>query len=133
VAESFWIPNVRTKLAQLLIAFALVTAVGGHWAILQSVAWLGMVVTYSQDAPFVVALEKTFDGEHPCSLCKAVASGKKTEKRQAAKKSETKLDLFRFAPECFLGFPLEALRVPEIPVFPTSFAEAPPLPPPRCA
>jgi hypothetical protein len=83
---------VKARIAHCLIAFSLIVAVGGHWTVLQSVAWFGMVVTYSQDAPLSVALGKTFDGNHPCKLCKVVDAGKKSEKQQVLLKVETKLD-----------------------------------------
>ena len=81
---------VRTKLGHTLIAFTLICAIGGHWAILQSVAWVGMVINYSQDSSLTVALQKTFDGEHPCKLCKVVRAGKKSEQKEASLKVETK-------------------------------------------
>ncbi|HVV71965.1 MAG TPA: hypothetical protein VHI52_10770, partial [Verrucomicrobiae bacterium] len=36
-------------------------------------------------------VERTFDGKHPCCLCKAVAEGKKSEKR-----ADTILQLKKF-------------------------------------
>ncbi|MCX6921740.1 MAG: hypothetical protein NT154_00750 [Verrucomicrobia bacterium] len=60
---------------------ALACSIGLHWGFLQSVAWVGMVVNYSQDGTFGEALAKTFDGKHPCALCKAIATGKKSERK----------------------------------------------------
>ena len=53
------------RLLQLAVACALILAVGAHWAVLQSVAWTGMVISYSQNAPLTEALQKTFDGDYP--------------------------------------------------------------------
>ena len=86
------------RLLQLGVAAALILAVGGHWAVLQSIAWVGMVVSYSQTDSLNVALKKTFDGAHPCKLCIAVKAGKRAEQKQAAPKVETKLDLLGFQP-----------------------------------
>lgn len=58
---------------------ALVLSIGGHWAFLQSIAWVGMAVTYSKHASLCNALEKTFDGHHLCKLCKLVRAGQKAE------------------------------------------------------
>ena len=69
------------RLFRWLLVLTLTLSLGAHWALLQSVAWLGMVVTYSRDASITEALSKTFDGQHPCSLCKAIAKGKRTEKK----------------------------------------------------
>ncbi len=49
--------------------------VGGHWGMLQVVAWTGMVITYSRDASLGEAVRKTFDGDHPCALCNEVSAG----------------------------------------------------------
>jgi hypothetical protein len=76
------------------VAMALVLAVGGHWAVLQTAAWVGMVISYSQDAPLKEAVAKTFDGQHPCKLCKAVQAGKTSEQKQASSNVETKLDFW---------------------------------------
>lgn len=73
-------------IARALALLAAVQLLGGHWITLQSAAWIGMVVTYSQEDSLGVALKKTFDGEHPCGLCKAVKSGQsEDQKRQSAK------------------------------------------------
>ncbi len=52
---------------------------GFHWAAIQSAAWMGMLVAYSSEGSFTEAVQKTFDGHHPCRLCKLVADGKKSE------------------------------------------------------
>jgi hypothetical protein len=56
----------------LLTWLMLVMLVGGHWGMLQVVAWTGMLIDYSRDATFAEAWDKTFDGEHPCRICKTV-------------------------------------------------------------
>jgi hypothetical protein len=60
----------------------LVLTLGLHWALLQSVAWTGMIITYSQENPLPVALRMTFDGNHPCPMCKAIKEGRAQEKQQ---------------------------------------------------
>jgi len=85
---------VSSRLVQKLAVVVLTFALGGHWAILQSVAWMTMVAGYSQTAPLKEALVKTFDGKHPCSICKFVANGKKSEQKQETQKLLTKLDFF---------------------------------------
>ena len=66
------------------IAVALFGIVGGHWAVLQGVAWTRMVHTYSAEGSLQSAVEKTFSGKHPCSLCKKIACEKQKEKKAAA-------------------------------------------------
>jgi hypothetical protein len=41
--------------------------------VLQVVAWTRMLYQYSQGSTVSEALQKTFDGKHPCEICKRVA------------------------------------------------------------
>jgi len=118
---------------QWLIAFLLTFAVGGHWAFLQSAAWLGMVVSYSQNAPFSIALENTFDGQHPCGLCKLVQEGKKSERQRGLLKAETKLNLLLAQARPWLLPPLPFSLSPTEPGVARIRLESPPTPPPRLA
>jgi hypothetical protein len=68
-------------LTSMLVALAICSASGAHWVLLQSVAWAGMVVTYAQDRPLAEAVSDTFDGQHPCDMCKAIVTGQKEEKQ----------------------------------------------------
>ena len=63
------------------ISLALFLIVGGPWAVLQTVAWTKMVIDYSQQATVSEALAKTFDGNHPCGLCKKITKAKEGEKK----------------------------------------------------
>lgn len=73
---------MNSPLAKGLALFAGVHLLGGHWLALQMVAWMGMLAVNSQQGDLGSALEKTFDGKHPCALCCAVESGQKKEKEQ---------------------------------------------------
>jgi hypothetical protein len=68
-----------------LSVLLLVLSLGLHWAVLQTVAWAGMVVAYSQNSTLREAVSKTFDGQHPCPLCKAIEQGREHEKQQDQK------------------------------------------------
>jgi hypothetical protein len=59
----------------LLTWLMLIFLVGGHWGMLQVMAWTGMVISYSRDASFAEALSMTFDGEHPCAFCHEIRDG----------------------------------------------------------
>jgi len=61
--------------ARILTWLMLLMLIGGHWGMLQVVAWTGMLIDYSRDATFAEAWCKTFDGEHPCAICKKVERG----------------------------------------------------------
>lgn len=69
-------PDPMAKIFRGLLVAALMVSIGLHWAVLQSAAWVGMAVTYSlEKGSLVEGLSDTFDGDHPCPLCKAVESG----------------------------------------------------------
>lgn len=69
----------------MIVALALCVGLGGHWALLQVVAWTGMLISYSQESTIEEALTKTFDGEHPCSMCKKISKGRETEQKQKSR------------------------------------------------
>jgi len=50
---------------------------------LQSLAWTRMLVSYSHNGQFAEAVAKTFDGKHPCSLCKEIEREKSKEEQPA--------------------------------------------------
>ena len=99
---------------------------------LQSVAWFGMAIRFSQN-DLTAAIGKTFDGQHPCKLCKAVSEGVKTEKQQKMQKLETKFDFFCSRAVALLDAPSpEALPTYSAAV-PHGWLDSPPVPPPRSA
>lgn len=124
---------MRAKIANLLVVFTLICAIGGHWAILQSVAWVGMAVDYSQDATLAEALAKTFDGKHPCKICKVVEAGKKSEQKQSSLKVETKFDFWMTNAASLLDPPNPFVVLPARPSAVEVHSESPPTPPPRLA
>ncbi len=65
-----------------LTVLSLCTALGLHWAALQSVAWAGMLLSYSHSGSIASAVEMTFDGRHPCPLCQAIKKGEQNGKKQ---------------------------------------------------
>ena len=96
------------RLQRLCIVVTLMLSIGLHWTLLQSAAWVGMLVSYTQEGPSLKdAVAMTFDGAHPCELCKAVARGRDqsaTEKPFAPQtKQEAKLVLaLAEPPTCFI-------------------------------
>jgi hypothetical protein len=83
---------------------ALFFIVGGHWGVMQTVAWSKMLWDYSQRAGSLVAgAKKTFDGEHPCRMCDSIKEAKgKEEKSPGVLAAAKKIELF--SKEC--GDPL---------------------------
>jgi hypothetical protein len=119
---------VRTS-KWVLVAMLTLT-LGFHWTFLQSVAWVGMVVNYSRDSSLKAAFTKTFDGQHPCCLCKLVQEGKKSEKKSEAQPNVRQFDLFAGHAVAFY-FPLPPESSFSSPLIKTLRAETPPSPPPR--
>jgi hypothetical protein len=109
----------------------LLTATDAQWIVLQSVAWAGMVVSYSEKAPLEVALTHTFDGKHPCCLCKVIAAAKKSERKNEYPLQVKKLE-FPPAPENFmLVAPSHFRLLPLENSFAKSLSQKPLTPPPR--
>ena len=72
--------STLTRLARRALVLLLCLSLGMHWAVLQSVAWTGMLLSFASEGSLTEAVEKTFDGEHPCPLCLAVKEGQQKEK-----------------------------------------------------
>ena len=72
------------KIASLFVSLALFFIMGGPWAVLQTIAWAKMVVEYSRDTSVGEALSKTFDGEHPCGMCKKISKVRSEEQKSPA-------------------------------------------------
>jgi len=122
---------VREKLTRSVVVVTLTLSLGLHWTFLQSVAWVGMVLNYSQTAPLKQALVKTFDGKNPCHLCLFVAQAKESEKKETAQKPVTKLEFFLVSHAIKIYPPVvDPLRFAPLNSAP-SRSEAPPFPPPR--
>lgn len=115
-----------SRLARLLVLMAAVQILGGHWAVLQSVAWVGMVVKYSEAESLGTALEKTFNGAHPCGLCVVVQEGQSEEKERGGERTVMKVDAILVAK---FQAPTPASR-PWVYLAESLHAEAAPLAPP---
>jgi len=91
----------------LLIVVCALYLSGVHWALLQTTAWTGMLVARSQEAGVMNAVETTFDGLHPCSLCKVI---KEVQKDEQKSESQTlilkKLMEAKFIAVAAIGLPL---------------------------
>ena len=119
---------VRDTAAVLLVlAFT-----GGHWMILQTAAWAKMIVDYSRAAPLKTAIEQTFDGEHPCSMCKAIRQARQPAKdHELQPLPERDLSLFVEArPSGLIFLPYSGMK--GTPAFlRVSHEDPPPIPPPK--
>ena len=81
------------RLAGCLSCLAGVLAtLGGHWATVQSYAWARMFAGFSQTESIGNALRMTFDGKHPCPLCRKVLQGAQHERQDQEKHPWVKVD-----------------------------------------
>jgi hypothetical protein len=72
---------VLLRFSKFVLVLALACAIGLHWAFLQSLAWTSMLAGNLRRDSLAQAVTHTFDGQHLCPLCKAIAEGKKSEKK----------------------------------------------------
>jgi hypothetical protein len=120
-------PRIRNA---LLIAVLLV-GTGAHWGALQSVAWTRMLAENLRTTSFAEAVVRTFDGQHPCSICKVIASAKKSEKQVEFSQPVTKLEFPLTMQSLLLIAPTHSQLVPTANELVESLFYQPPTPPPR--
>lgn len=110
---------------------ALVTAFSGHWIVLQSVAWTAMILDNTRRSEWRDAFAKTFDGRHPCPLCKSIEKGRQSEKKRDAQVVASKLNLFHQAHAVALSPPHDFRQLQTPDTFSQRLPHRPPVPPPR--
>ncbi len=133
-------PFARVAAAACALA-ACVLMGGGHWAALQTFAWVRMSVDYTVATGSVrEGLTRTFDGEHPCELCRQVKVGLEKDRREESQKpgKETQAGKIKFAavlpttPRVWFS-PVATNVIGSSRLFVGRSCDAPPTPPPRVA
>jgi hypothetical protein len=124
---------VWLRLSKLLLVLALASSIGLHWATLQTVAWTAMLANNLRSDSFSEAVSKTFDGRHPCPLCKAVAAGKASEQKSEFTPPLKKFEFPPAAEKLVLIAPAQFQLLPLNDFFAESLTYRPPVPPPRTA
>lgn len=111
----------------------------GNYGLLQVVAWSKMLVDYSAELGLLEGASNTFDGEHPCEMCKQIVTAKKKD----AEKPQDHTLLAResvmkefIASEILISSPPTLIEIPtffhsRIIVLNDCGADGPPVPPPR--
>lgn len=121
------------RVGKLCTIVVLVTMLGAHWATLQTVAWTTMLAGNLRAHSFSEAMADTFDGRHPCCLCKAIAAAKRSEKKNAATSSAQRFE-FLPARQTFVFYAPDHARFAPLPGLSLdSLRLKPPVPPPRLA
>jgi hypothetical protein len=116
----------------VLLVIAVLTATGTQWFFYQSIAWSTMFAGNLRSYSLSAAVQRTFDGRHPCCLCQAIAAGKKSEQKKAG--FVFQLKKLEFPPTSAVIIPVASLQLRlllpiNIPAETTS--RKPPTPPPR--
>ena len=126
------------RIGHLLALIALIQIAGGHWAVLQTVAWTGMAIDYSRAYGVTSGLSRTFDGAHPCPLCLQVKAGRQDEQKRMPKEIDFKLakiELLSPGSLCVADIfrPVSRAEWLSVPLRFGSRTVSPPTPPPRSA
>jgi hypothetical protein len=122
---------VLLRLGKVLVVFALVSNLSAHWALLQTVAWTTMLAGNLQSGSLHDAVAKTFDGRHPCCLCKAIANAKQSEQKNQAATQDLKLDFLLAQHSIVLIAPSRLELFPSKDLSGKSVSSKPLTPPPR--
>jgi hypothetical protein len=122
---------VLRQAGRIVTIGALCCAIGLHWVAIQSFAWTNMIIQYSKGASFCQAVAQTFDGDHPCSLCHIVTSGKASEKKADMQSVAPKIDIIcvERAIQLVSAFAPIQFVIRDFSVF--KIEQSPPVPPPR--
>ena len=119
------------RFGKIFVMVALIAATGAHWALLQSVAWTTMLADNLRTHSLSESVSRTFDGKHPCPICRAIAAAKKSEKKSEFTAQTQKLE-FPPAKENFvLIAPSHFQLLPVANAFAESLLQQPLTPPPR--
>lgn len=122
------------RVAQRAVVVLACLTLGMHWTVLQGVAWTGMFLANLNQGTVTEAVEKTFDGEHPCPLCLAVKEGQKKEKddsKPLAAKSVKKFEAVLVAETRLVAPPAQIRSFPWLVSSFEGRSERPSMPPPR--
>jgi hypothetical protein len=90
-----------------------------------------MLADNLQHASFTEALRKTFDGEHPCSLCNQIAVGKKSDKKSEFPPQLKKFEFLVATSRFIFTTPTLCWRLGVAEHLAKSTSLPPPTPPPR--
>jgi hypothetical protein len=122
---------VMYRIRNALLIVVLLVGTGADWGALQSVAWTRMLAENLRTASFAEAVVRTFDGQHPCSICKVIARAKKSGKQVEFSQPVTKLEFPLTMQSPLLIAPTGSQLVLTANAFVESLFHQPPTPPPR--
>ena len=122
---------VFVRFGKIFVMVALIATTGAHWAALQSVAWTTMLADNLRTRSLSESVSRTFDGNYPCPICRAVAAARQSEKKSEFTAQTQKLE-FTPAQENFVPIaPSHFQLLPSANAFAESLPQRPLTPPPR--
>ena len=121
------------RLAQRGIVLLVCLSLGMHWALLQSIAWTGMLISFASEGAMIEAVEKTFDGQHGCPLCEKVKEGRDSDQKhpQQTGQSLKKMDAILVTLTKLIAPAAEKISFAMIHACSVKRNERPEMPPPR--
>lgn len=121
------------RLAQRGVVLLVCLSLGMHWALLQGIAWTGMLISFAREGAMIEAVEKTFDGQHACALCLKVKEGRDSDEKQPqqAGQSLKKLEAVLVAGVKLIVPAAEEMSFAVVHEQSVSRNETPEMPPPR--
>ena len=119
------------RLGRGMVVVTICLSLGLQWAALQGIAWTGMLISFAQEGSLVEAMTKTFDGAHPCPMCKAVAAGKKQDQKTELKSPLKKIEAVVAQVSRLIAPPAETMVYPTLTERAVSRLAAPQGRPPR--
>lgn len=90
-----------------------------------------MLAENLQTSSWHKAIERTFDGRHPCCICKQIAADKQSEKKSDVQVEAKKLDYSYTSFEFVFSPPTAFYEVGDLQSAVTSLTRTPSVPPPR--
>lgn len=113
---------------------AIFISAGGHWAMLQSIAYTRMLFEFAEQDSLGAAVKKTFDERYACSLCPKIRDGFNSDHKKPLTLSEVQQPEFLLQFNALIFFiPVVVAHVAFVPSRHVDFPNAPPKPPPRVA
>jgi hypothetical protein len=122
---------VTVRFRKFWLIITLVTITGLNWSLLQTVAWTSMLANNLRTQSLGEAMTRTFDGQYPCPLCRAIAEAKKSEKKSAILSASQKLEFPPLTEGLALLPPPHSFLDPQLHAVAGLVRQKPPLPPPR--
>jgi hypothetical protein len=122
---------VLVRFGKIFVIVALIATTGAHWAALQSVAWTTMLADNLRTHSLSESVARTFDGNYPCPICRAIAAARQSEKKSEFTAQMQKLEFPPVKENYILVAPSHFQLLPVANAFAESFSQQPLTPPPR--